>query len=168
MRERERDPREFMPRDREPREAERHPRDVDPGSADRPAMTQPTTADMAASPARSTKDVRDAARDPRARDDQDHAALFPQQELNDLRSKWSGIQGGFVDEPRKSVEEADGLVAATIQRLAESFADARANLEGQWQRGGDVSTEDLRMALRRYRSFFDRLLAVGTPGTPVS
>jgi hypothetical protein len=123
-------------------------------------MGEPTTADLAATPARSTKEVRDAARDPHAREDEAGAALFPQEELNDLRSKWSGIQGTFVDEPRQSVEEADGLVAATIQRLAESFADARASLEGQWQRGGDVSTEDLRMALRRYRSFFDRLLAV--------
>jgi hypothetical protein len=52
------------------------------------------------------------------------------------------------------------LVASTIQRLAEGFAEARAKLETQWARGGDVSTEDLRVALRRYRSFFDRLLAV--------
>ena len=65
-----------------------------------------------------------------------------------------------MDEPRHSVEEADGLVAQTIKRLAESFAGARTNLEGPWTRGGDVSTEDLRVALQRYRSFFDRLLAV--------
>ena len=65
-----------------------------------------------------------------------------------------------MDEPRHSVEQADGLVAQTIKRLADQFADARTKLEEQWSRGGDVSTEDLRVALQRYRSFFDRLLAV--------
>ena len=88
------------------------------------------------------------------------AALFPQEELSHLKQQWTEIQAEFVDAPQRSVEEADGLVAKTIQRLAESFADARSSLEGQWARGGDVSTEDLRVALRRYRSFFDRLLAV--------
>jgi len=65
-----------------------------------------------------------------------------------------------VDEPRRSVEQADALVAEVIKRLANSFAEERSKLEGQWGRGGDVSTEDLRVALRRYRSFFDRLLNV--------
>jgi hypothetical protein len=58
------------------------------------------------------------------------------------------------------VQEADGLVAAAMRRLAEMFAKERAGLEGQWDRGDDVSTEDLRLALRRYRSFFGRLLAI--------
>ncbi len=87
-------------------------------------------------------------------------ALFPTDERDHLKSHWMEIQSEFVDEPRKSIEEADGLVATTIQRLAESFADARSKLEQQWSRGGDVSTEDLRVLLQRYRSFFDRLLAV--------
>jgi len=65
-----------------------------------------------------------------------------------------------VDEPRKSVENADSLVAAAIKRLAEIFARERSSLEQQWAQGGDVSTEDLRLALQRYRSFFDRLLSV--------
>jgi hypothetical protein len=65
-----------------------------------------------------------------------------------------------VDEPRRSVEQADGLVAEVIKRLANSFADERAKLEGQWGRGDNVSTEDLRISLRRYRAFFDRLLNV--------
>jgi hypothetical protein len=70
------------------------------------------------------------------------------------------VQSGFVDEPRHAVEQADGLVAETIKRLAEVFAEERSQLETQWSRGEDVSTEDLRLALRRYRSFFDRLLSV--------
>jgi hypothetical protein len=58
------------------------------------------------------------------------------------------------------VENADGLVASAMKRLAEIFAQERATLEGQWAQGNDVNTEDLRIALRRYRSFFDRLLSV--------
>ncbi len=79
---------------------------------------------------------------------------------DELRERWSDIQAGFVDEPRRAVEQADGLVAEAIKRLAESFAEERSRLEGQWDRGDDVSTEDLRQALRRYRAFFSRLLSV--------
>jgi hypothetical protein len=86
--------------------------------------------------------------------------LFSQEEAGTLRARWDAIQVGFVDEPRRAVEEADSLVAAAMKRLAEQFAEERSKLEGQWDSGGDVSTEDLRVALRRYRSFFGRLLAV--------
>jgi hypothetical protein len=89
----------------------------------------------------------------------DSAPLFPDNELGDLRSRWDKIQAGFVDQPRKAVEEADSLVAATMKRLAEVFAQERSKLEGQWDRGDNVSTEDLRVALQRYRSFFQRLLS---------
>jgi hypothetical protein len=87
-------------------------------------------------------------------------ALFPAHHVDEMRSRWRDIQTSFVDEPQRAVQEADALVASTIKRLADSFADARAKLEAQWAQGGDVSTEDRRVALRRYRSFFDRLLAV--------
>jgi hypothetical protein len=73
--------------------------------------------------------------------------------------RWQEIQTSFVDEPRASVEQADALVADLMQRLAATFADERAALEAHWDRGEEVSTEDLRVALTRYRSFFDRLLA---------
>lgn len=86
--------------------------------------------------------------------------LFPSNELQDLRTRWKEIQTGFVDEPRKAVEQADGLVASAMKRLAEVFAQERSGLEQQWDRGDNVSTEDLRVALQRYRSFFDRLLSV--------
>jgi len=88
-----------------------------------------------------------------------HAPLFPANELTDLRSRWDKAQGLFVDEPRKAVQEADALVATAVKRIAELFANERANLEKQWDRGDEVSTEDLRQALRRYRGFFDRLLS---------
>jgi hypothetical protein len=87
-------------------------------------------------------------------------SLLPTGETSPFRSRWDTIQTGFVDEPRQSVEQADSLVAEVMQRLAEVFADERSKLEEQWSRGGDVSTEDLRIALRRYRSFFDRLLSM--------
>ena len=84
--------------------------------------------------------------------------LFSESEMGEFRSQWSKIQTGFVDEPRRTVENADKLVAAVMQRLAEGFANERAGLEKQWDSGDNVSTEDLRVALQRYRSFFDRLL----------
>ena len=84
--------------------------------------------------------------------------LFSESEMKDFRSQWSNLQTGFVDEPRQTVEGADKLVAAVMQRLAEGFANERTGLEKQWESGDNVSTEDLRVALQRYRSFFDRLL----------
>ena len=86
--------------------------------------------------------------------------LFAGNEAEEFRHRWVEVQTGFVDEPHQAVERADALVAAAIKRLAEIFANERNNLEQQWSRGGDVSTEDLRVALRRYRGFFDRLLSV--------
>lgn len=88
------------------------------------------------------------------------APLFSPEEAAKCRARWDAVQGGFVDEPRQAVEQADGLVAETMKRLAEMFADERTKLDGQWDRGDSVSTEDLRLALRRYRSFFGRLLSV--------
>ena len=84
--------------------------------------------------------------------------LFSKSEMGDFRSQWSNLQTGFVDEPRRTVEDADKLVAVVMQRLAEGFANERSGLEKQWDQGDNVSTEDLRIALQRYRSFFSRLL----------
>ena len=93
----------------------------------------------------------------------DHSAttaLFPENESKDFHKRWTDIQTAFVDEPRQAVERADELVAEVIKRLADSFARERSRLEGQWGRGDNVSTEDLRVALQRYRAFFDRLLNI--------
>lgn len=86
--------------------------------------------------------------------------LFEEQEVGDLRSRWQKIQGEFVDDPHASVEKADKLVAAAVQRLTEIFAQEKSNLESMWSRGNEISTEDMRQALRRYRAFFDRILAL--------
>ncbi len=84
--------------------------------------------------------------------------LFSDSDVTELRGRWSNVQAGFVDEPRRAVQDADNLVASVMKRLAEGFANERSSLERQWDRGDNVSTEDLRVALQRYRSFFDRLL----------
>jgi hypothetical protein len=90
----------------------------------------------------------------------DSTPLFPDDQLKDLQARWGDIQTGFVDEPRSAVEHADSLVASTMQQLAEAFAKERSKLEQQWDRGDNISTEDLRMAFQRYRSFFRRLLSL--------
>lgn len=97
---------------------------------------------------------------PGAVDESGHASLFHDDEATAFRSRWEAIQTGFVDEPRTAVEEADALVAQVVARLAEVFSEERSTLERQWDKGDNISTEDLRVALRRYRSFFDRLLTV--------
>jgi outer membrane biosynthesis protein TonB len=76
-----------------------------------------------------------------------------------FQSRWDAIQAAFVDEPRRSVTEADALVAEVIDEITDAFAGARAALEEQWSQGGEASTEDLRQAFQRYRSFFQRLLS---------
>jgi hypothetical protein len=85
--------------------------------------------------------------------------LFAEDELRDFRARWDQVQTSFVDEPRRAVEQADMLVATVVKRIAEQFAEERAKLEKQWDRGDNVSTEDLRQGFKRYRAFFDRLLA---------
>lgn len=88
------------------------------------------------------------------------APLLPQDDIDRLQTQWAIIQGSFVDEPRRAVEEADALVASAMKKLAETFASERSDLESQWDRGDNVSTEDLRIALQRYRAFFGRLLSI--------
>jgi hypothetical protein len=92
-------------------------------------------------------------------DDQPHAPLLEDRELQSIHVRWKDIQAEFVDEPRQAVQDADALVAELMQRLAQMFASEREQLESRWAGGDDVSTEELRHGLRRYRSFFERLLA---------
>jgi len=122
------------------------------------AVEEERATDRPSSTAEVAKDL-DRAK-ARERDEEETTTLFPEKETTDFRTRWTDIQTGFVDEPRRAVEQADALVAEVIKRLADSFAEERSKLEGQWGRGDDVSTEDLRVSLRRYRSFFDRLLNV--------
>ncbi len=89
----------------------------------------------------------------------EHEPLFPDDQSERFTNRWQEIQTSFVDQPRDAVAEADSLVADLMQRLAANFSQERERLEAQWDQGDDVSTEDLRVALTRYRSFFDRLLS---------
>ena len=86
--------------------------------------------------------------------------MFAGAEAAGYRTQWDAIQTGFVDEPRKAVQEADALVSLVMKRLSEVFGEERSSLERQWGNGDQVSTEDLRVSLRRYRSFFERLLSI--------
>ena len=94
-----------------------------------------------------------------AADTEPRASLLADGELQSITARWKDIQAEFVDEPSKAVQEADALVAELMQRLASMFATERAELEERWAGGHQVNTEDLRQGLRRYRSFFERLLA---------
>jgi hypothetical protein len=86
-------------------------------------------------------------------------SLLPSDRTSEYRERWDAIQSRFVDDPRSSVEQADRLVIEVVQDLQTTFGSERRSLEDAWQRGDDVQTEDLRVALQRYRTFFDRLLA---------
>jgi hypothetical protein len=106
------------------------------------------------------REEREERREERREEQNNGAELISRNSAQDLRGEWDRIQGGFVDDPRNSVKQADELVANALKRLTETFTQQRADLEHQWDRGEDVSTEDLRVALQKYRAFFQRLLAV--------
>jgi hypothetical protein len=89
----------------------------------------------------------------------ERAPLLASGDAEGFRQRWENLQTGFVDQPREMVEQADELVAELMQRLSAGFSEKRTELETQWEKGDDVSTEELRVALTRYRSFFNRLLS---------
>ncbi len=86
------------------------------------------------------------------------AALLKREQSEHFRTRWNEIQGMFVDEPRSAVQQADGLVSEVVEQITQMFASEHSSLEDQWKQGNDVSTEDLRKALQRYRAFFNRLV----------
>jgi hypothetical protein len=90
---------------------------------------------------------------------EERAALLADDEADRFRQRWESLQIGFVDRPREMVQQADELVEELMQRLTAGFNEQRSVLEEQWDSDDDASTEDLRVALTRYRSFFHRLLS---------
>jgi hypothetical protein len=114
--------------------------------------TDPDPASIAAPAAQAAADVGTADTATKA------GHLLAADDAEAFRARWTDVQHGFVDAPRQAVAQADGLVAELMQHLAKTFADERGRLEGQWDQGDDVSTEDLRTAFQRYRLFFERLL----------
>ena len=128
--------------------------------------SRPTTEEIASAGARNidapeapSPEPERAATDDLGTKAEPQAQLLEADELQGVILRWKEIQAQFVDEPRSAVQDADALVADLMQRLARTFAAERAQLESRWASGEDVSTEDLRQGLRRYRSFFERLLA---------
>jgi hypothetical protein len=87
-------------------------------------------------------------------------SLLPKRQMEELRARWTAVQSSFVDEPRKAVKDADALVAGAVKEISEAFTDQKNRLEKQWTQGDQISTEDLRVALQRYRAFFSRLLSI--------
>ena len=127
---------------------------------DREPAAELTTSDLAGRADEDEPLARDeAATRDEAPAEEEASPLLAGRESDDIESRWAEVQTAFVDEPRAAVERADALVAELMQRLAETFAEERSRLESQWDRGEEVSTEDLRVALQRYRSFFRRLLS---------
>ena len=121
---------------------------------------QPTMAEDTVREERPTSAAQSPTRATQAGNEDTSGPLLGDTESQGMRTRWDEIQTGFVDDPRQAVERADQLVAEAMKRLAETFANERSNLEGQWSRGDQADTEDLRVALRRYRAFFDRLLSI--------
>lgn len=124
---------------------------------ERPESGQPS-AGAETAVASSPEPIADTAPSPEVETDTSEPLLTSELSV-DFQRRWEDVQTRFVDEPRGAVEDADGLVANLMQQLAEGFAQERERLEAQWGRGEDISTEDLRVALKRYRSFFQRLLS---------
>ena len=93
-------------------------------------------------------------------EDEQLAPLFSPDAAKEFRSRWDAIQSSFVDDPKRAVRQGDELVAQVMKSLAETFSNERVKLEGQLDQRDKASTENLRVALRRYRSFFERLLSL--------
>lgn len=96
----------------------------------------------------------------RAVEPQSPQSLLPKQQVDELRERWTAVQTGFIDEPRRSVKDADALVASAMKQISDAFGNQRSELERQWTRGDQVSTEELRITLQQYRTFFSRLLSI--------
>jgi hypothetical protein len=129
----------------------------EPESEARPTSKEDGRSGAAAADAQ--RPVDEAEMSPAQADDDERAPLLPGDEAERFRRRWEDLQTGFVDQPRQTVDEANKLVGALMQQLTEGFSEERSSLESQWDSGDDVSTEDLRVALTRYRSFFNRLLS---------
>jgi len=133
----------------------------------RPLRTADLAAAGTASPEQEERELesgRERESEPRAEraaaDTERLEALFPPDVAAQFRTRWSEVQSGFVDDPRRAVVEGDELVAEVMKSLAESFAHERSRLEDELTNTGEASTETLRVGLRRYRSFFERLLSL--------
>jgi hypothetical protein len=118
---------------------------------------RPATEDLARQPVATERSAERSA-ETTGEGTQQPTQLFKGDQVQEFRTRWLQLQTAFVDEPRRAVQQADELVAEVMQTLAATFAEHKRELEQQWRREGTAETEELRLALRRYRSFFDQLL----------
>ncbi len=133
----------------------------EPGAESQEAPSAPADAPVQADPPITADGKRESARHSGLeRESSTAEVLFADDELEELRGRWAGVQAAFVDDPKDCVQKADVLVSDLVEQLTTGFAGARSRLEEQWARGEEASTEDLRVALMHYREFFERLLAV--------
>jgi hypothetical protein len=131
--------------------------DTDPQAGAAPAEDErPTTADESSSGRTESSQMENEP----SSEPSSERSLLADNDRSGLRSRWDDVQAAFVDNPKECVQKADTLVAEVVEQLTTGFSDARSRLEEQWARGEKVSTEDLRVALKRYRDFFQRLLSV--------
>ncbi|HEY1976331.1 MAG TPA: hypothetical protein VGG89_07300 [Candidatus Baltobacteraceae bacterium] len=107
---------------------------------------------------RDTVEPRDTAQSRDTAESRETESFLPPDRMEEFRERWDDIQAGFVDDPRNSVQKAHGLVSSLVNDLNDVFTRERSGLESQWNRGEEADTENLRVALRRYRAFFNRLL----------
>jgi hypothetical protein len=128
-----------------------------------PPVEEPVAADRMGAERRENRQVEQGRH--AAAMEKELVPLLVENEAQEFRSRWLDIQAEFVDDPHNSVEKADELVAQVINSITENFAGERSSLEDQWNRGQEASTEDLRLAMKRYRSFFNRLLTLEASGT---
>ncbi|MEU0786945.1 hypothetical protein ABZ341_35935 [Streptomyces sp. NPDC006173] len=133
-------------------------KDEPPTSADTPPQYPGEAAPAAEREGRKENGGRAAASERREAEPDENQPLLGNEE-KEFRSRWQTIQGEFVDAPQEAVNAADQLVAETMQALAATFSEHKRSLESRWNRGEEVQTEDLRLALQSYRSFFNRLLS---------
>jgi hypothetical protein len=122
---------------------------------DQPREQETQAATEPASTATMTREPQAAAQ---ARPPEAASGLINDQKLDGFAGRWDAVQAGFVDDPRRAVEQADQLVAEVIDHLSRLFTQERARLESHWSKGGQVETEDLRIAIQRYREFFRTLI----------
>jgi hypothetical protein len=136
------------------------PPETEPPSFPGEASEVPPEADATPTAASAVPEEPEPAPDTAAASTQEEVPrLLTAEEEEGFRTRWQEIQNRFVDDPREAVHDADGLVADVMQTLAATFSRHKQDLEGQWSQGEEADTEDLRMALRKYRSFFNRLLS---------
>ncbi|WP_158840226.1 hypothetical protein [Saccharothrix deserti] len=123
------------------------------------AEDQPTTADQPTATDQPTAEQEPVELYPVSTTAGD-SPLFSTDDTENFQVEWRALQSEFVDDPREAVQRADELVAEVMRSLTDTFAEHKRALEEQWQQGDQVETEELRQALKRYRTFFDRLLSV--------